>query len=204
MLHSLNLKKMPSNFKFKYGFKAKAERLSEEHRTQLSLTKFDALDAFLLADHLDIPIITIDELKASLPSNFYKTLCDTDKFSAMWTVNEDGDKFIIHNNHHSPKRQQSNLMHELAHIILNHQISPEAARLCFLTGLHYFNKEQEQEAKYLGACLQITRPGLLWALKQGFSNSKISDYYKASPEMVTYRLNISGVLIQRSFVKSYK
>ncbi len=195
---------MPSNFKFKYGFKAKAERLSEEYRAQLGLTKFDALDACILANYLDIPIVTIDELKDSLPFNFYKTLCNTDKFSAMWTVNEDADKFIIHNNHHSPKRQQSNLMHELAHLILKHEISPEAARLCFLTGLHYFNKEQEQEAKYLGACLQIARPGLLWALKKGYSELQISDYYKASSEMVSYRLKVSGVLIQRSFVKNYK
>lgn len=190
---------MPSSFKFKYGFKAKAERLSEQYRQALGFSKFDPLDAFLLAGHLNIPIATVDDFENDLQGDFFATLRDTSRFSAMWLPNEHDDKFIIHNNYHSSKRQQSNIMHELAHVILGHNISPEAARLCFITGLHYFNSEHEQEAKYLGGCLQITRPGLLWALKKKWSENKISDYYHASLEMVRYRLNISGVLIQRNY-----
>lgn len=190
---------MPSNFVFKYGFKAKAERLAEQYREELGFSKFSPLDAFVLAKHLDISIAAVDDFENDLPDSFLRTLRDTSKFSAMWMANEDSDKFIIHNNYHATKRQQSNLMHELAHVILQYEISEEAARLCFLTGLHYFNKEQEQEAKYFGGCLQITRPGLQWALKRNFTDQKISDYYNASIEMVNYRLNISGVLIQRSY-----
>ena len=189
---------MPSSYKFKYGFKTKAERLSEQYRDELGFSKFDPLDAYLLAKHLSVPISAVDDFESDLQESNLATLRDTSKFSAMWFANEDDEKFIIHNNYHSSKRQQSNLMHELAHVILEHNISPEAARLCFQTGLHYFNTEHEQEAKYLGGCLQITRPGLLWALKRNWSENKISDYYHASVEMVRYRLNISGVLIQRS------
>ena len=190
---------MPSKFKFKHGFKADAERLSERYREELGLSKFDPLDALLLAKHVAIPVVTIDEFNNDLPLTFLKTLRDTRKFHAMWMSNEENDKFIIHNNYHSPKRQQSNLMHELAHVILKHNISQEAAQLCFLTGLHYFNVQQEQEAKFLGGCLQISRSGLLWAKKKNLSDHEISDYYNASLEMVTYRLNISGVLIQRKY-----
>ena len=118
----------------------------------------------------------------------------------MWMPNSEGVKLIVHNDYHSAKRQQSNLMHELAHIILKHQISEEAAKLCFLYGLHYFNAEQENEAKFLGACLQITRPGLLWALKKEYTIEQISDYFNASIEMVQFRLNKSGVNKQRSYM----
>ena len=90
-------------------------------------------------------------------------------------------------------------MHELAHVILGHNIPDDLAQLCLIFGLHYFNQKQEQEAKYLGACLQITRPGLQWALKRGFSEDQISDYFNASLDMVRYRLNITGVLIQRKY-----
>lgn len=197
---------MPSKSVLKRGFKAEAERISEQYRQKLGFSKFDPLDAFVLAKHLDIPVFSVDEAFAGdLSSPHLPKLHDTSKFSAFWMPNEDGDKIIIHNHYHSEKRQQSNIMHELAHIIRNHEIPEETAKLCFLLNLHYFNKEQEEEAKYLGACLQITRPGLQWALKQNYSPEQISNYYNASVEMVKFRLNTSGVLIQRNYFisKSY-
>jgi Zn-dependent peptidase ImmA (M78 family) len=196
---------MPSNFKFKWGFKAEAERLSEQFRNQLRISKFDPLDAFLLANHLDIPIFTVKQLYDGNEAHpAFLRLSDTSKFSAIWMPNEDGDKIIIHNDNHSAKRQQSNIMHELAHIIKNHTVPGDYARLCMEFNLHYYNKEHEQEAKYLGACLQITRPGLLWALKRNFSESEISEYFNASIDMVRYRLNISGVLRQKGYINSKK
>src|SRR5687767_7161318 len=119
MRHSIkNLSRMPSSFKFKYGFKAKAERLSEKYREELHISKFDPLDAFKLAAHLKIPIKTADEFCGSIPDKQLLILRDTSKFSAMWMPDCDGQKIILHNDHHSGKRQQSNLMHELSHIIL--------------------------------------------------------------------------------------
>jgi Zn-dependent peptidase ImmA (M78 family) len=189
---------MPSKSVLKRGFKAKAERISESYRKELGISKFDPMDAFQLAEHLNIPIVGVDHLSCDLQNDHYNSLRNLDKFSAMWMPNEDNDKIIIHNNYHSLKRQQSNLMHELAHIILNHEIPDEQARLCQLLGLHYYNNEHEQEAKYLGGCLQITRPGLLWALKNNYSESRMSEYYTASLEMVNYRIKVTGVLRQRA------
>ena len=190
---------MPSKSVLKRGFKAEAERLSEKYRQELGISKFDPLDAFALAAHLDIPIFSVNEIFAANLSSPYRTqLNDTSKFSAVWMLNKMGKKIIIHNDNHSSKRQQSNIMHELAHIIQKHEIPLEAAKLCHLFNLHYFNKEHEQEAKYLGACLQITRPGLQWALKRNYSPEEISDHFNASIEMVKFRLNASGVLIQRN------
>lgn len=189
---------MASKSLLERGFKAKAERLSEKFRNELAISKFAPLDAFDLAKHLEIPIFSVLELKDDLQPTQYDRLSDPKKFSAVWMPNCDNEKIIIHNNFHSKKRQQSNLMHELAHIILGHEIPDEQARLCFLLGLHYYNPVHEEEAKYLGGCLQITRPGLLWCIKNGDSESEISEYYVASTEMVSYRLRITGVLRQRS------
>lgn len=190
---------MPSKSILRRGFKAEAERISEKYREEIGVSKFNPLDAFTLAKHLEIPIFTVNEAFAdNLDSPYLSKLNDTSRFSAVWMPNKDGDKIIIHNSNHSNKRQQSNIMHELAHIICGHEIPEEAAKLCHLLSLHYFNKEHEEEAKYLGSCLQITRSGLQWALKQDYSHEKISDYYTASIDMVRFRLNTSGVLIQRN------
>jgi Zn-dependent peptidase ImmA (M78 family) len=180
------------------GFKARAERISESYRDELGISKFDPFNAFDLAKHLGVPVVGVEDLRKDLGKEDYSRLSNKDKFSAMWMPNEDGDKIIIHNNFHSLKRQQSNLMHELAHIILDHCIPEEQARLCAVLGLHYYNEEHEQEAKHLGGCLQITRLGLLWALKKGYSETEISDHYTASLDMVQFRLRITGVLKQRA------
>jgi Zn-dependent peptidase ImmA (M78 family) len=189
---------VPSKSLLQRGFKARAERIAESYRDKLGISKFDPLNAFDLATHLGVPVVGVVDLRGDLGDDNYSRLSNKDKFSAMWMPNEDGDKIILHNNFHSLKRQQSNLMHELAHIILDHRIPEEQARLCAMLGLHYYNEEHEQEARHLGGCLQITRPGLLWALKKGYSETEISEHYTASLDMVQFRLRITGVLKQRA------
>lgn len=179
---------------YDWGFKTKAENLSIKYREELKRSKFDPLDAFTLAEHLDIPIFTVDEaFEGNEDHPSYSHMNDTAKFNALWMPNEDGERIVIHNSNHSAKRQQSNLMHELAHIILNHTIPEDIAKVCMLYNLHYYNKKQEAEAKFLGACLQLTKPSILWARKENWSFQKVSDHYSASVEMVTFRFNTIGI-----------
>jgi Zn-dependent peptidase ImmA (M78 family) len=191
---------MPSKSVLERGFKTLAEKISEDLRKELRIAKFDPLDAFKLAAHLNAPVFSVSEVFADEPTSPQAILLNNpDLFSAMWMPNAEGIKLIIHNSNHSKFRQQSNIMHELSHIIRKHEIPDETARLCLKFNLHYYNPIHEQEAKYLGGCLQITRAGLLWALKQGMSHTEISEYYCASHEMVKYRLGITGAERQRAF-----
>lgn len=185
---------MPSKSLLDRGFPKKAEKIAEDYRAALRISKFDPLDAFLLAEYIGTSIFSVDNaFEGNTEHPQYYLMQDVEKFSAMWMPNEDGDKIIIHNTNHSKFRQQSNLMHELSHIILKHEIPDEYAKLCLQLNLHYYDKKQEQEAKYLGGCLQITKPGLQWALKRNWNTEQISEYYSASTDMVNYRLGISGV-----------
>lgn len=184
---------MPSKNYLERGFKSRAEEMGIYYRQQLSISKFDPLDAFELAKHLQIEVFTLNEIFISNPDNaHFKHLSEPSNFSATWMPNSDGDKIIIHNTSHSSYRQQSNIMHELSHIILGHEIPEEYARLAAQFGLICYDPKAEQEAKYLGGCLQITRPGLQWAIKR-FNHDEISKYYSASMEMVRYRLGVTGV-----------
>lgn len=173
------------------GFKTQAEKIAEDFRIKLKVAKTARLCAFDLAKFLTIPIASCEEL---LDSSSVYNIKNT--FNAMWFRNVDGDKVIIHNTTQSPHRQQSNLMHELAHIIRDHSVPEYIKTLKLPMNLYYYNEVHEEEAKYLGGCLQLPRCALLWALKQGYSKDKISDYYLASPEMVQYRINATGVMRQ--------
>jgi Zn-dependent peptidase ImmA (M78 family) len=192
---------MATNSALKRGFKKEAEEISEKYRAELGISKFAPLDAYVLAEHLNVPVFSVNQLFEGMEdSPAFLRMSDTAYFSAVWMPNEDGDKIILHNTNHSKKRQQSNIMHELSHIIRGHEVPDECARLCMQFNLHYYNKEHEKEARYLGACLQITRPGLFWSLKKNYTEEQISEYYNASLEMVRFRLNASGVLKQRKYM----
>jgi Zn-dependent peptidase ImmA (M78 family) len=176
------------------GFVGEAEKLSEAYRKELGLSIFSPLDAFKLATHLGVPIACVkdclseeDAIKLIGTKNLPKD------FSAIRTVNCDGHDIIIHNSNNSSLRQQSDIMHELAHVIRKHDQSPEVKRLCYRLKLQSTNLVQEEEARYLGACLQMTKAGLFWAFKNNYTYEQISSYFSASLEMVNYRVKISGV-----------
>lgn len=79
-------------------------------------------------------------------------------------------------------------MHEAAHLICNH--SPAKVGLC---GMRSYDDVHEEEAKWLGASLQITRHGLLWAVRKQMGNDEIARFYGASEALVRFRRNLTGV-----------
>lgn len=182
-----------SNSLLKHGFKAKAERKSESLRKELGVSKFGALCGFDLAKHLDILVCGVTDV---LPAEEVKRLNDPtkkEKFSALLFRNIDNDPVIIHNDLDSKYRQQSNLMHELAHFICGHEVPDDIKNINISADLRYYNDVHEAEAIYLGGCLQITKAGLLWKRKTKSSVEEISNYYNASVDMVNYRMSILGL-----------
>ena len=89
-------------------------------------------------------------------------------------------------------RDRSDVMHELAHIICKHTREQKQYEFQIPFGMHEYNDTQE-EAKCLGATLQLPQPSLLWASKNNMSNKEIASYFNASEEMVQYRINLTGI-----------
>ena len=80
-------------------------------------------------------------------------------------------------------------MHEVAHILLKHRmvgLDPQ-------TGLFKRRQQDENEAVYLGGCLQIPRRGLLWAVQRKLTISQIAVHFGASEAMVRLRSNVTGI-----------
>jgi hypothetical protein len=176
------------------GFKAEAERLAARIRSDMGVPPALRLDVDHLAKHLGVTVRSADEL---VPREELERLDNLQPgcFSAAIFYLPNGHVVAVMNPlNDSAARRDSDLAHELAHLILKHNPS-QVDRLGDLT---FFDcdSEQEQEANWLAGCLLLPRPLLLRAAKQGLSAEQVAQKYAVSIEMARFRLNTSGVYLQ--------
>lgn len=188
----------------KRGFKAEAERISTKFRLKLGLNAYQHLCAFELAKYLNVEVLSPEVLDID-DKGLIALMGESKKgsgWSALTMSDKKNKKIIIHNVNSSQARQQSNIMHELAHIICKHEITiPDGYILPDY--MRYYDKSQEAEAEYLGSCLQLSRECLIWALKENMSKEEISSNYSASLQMVNFRINSTGVNKQLKYYRKY-
>lgn len=179
----------------KKGFKAEAERKAGYYRKLLELKEYDPLPVRLLAENLDITLLTPKDIPG-ISDELIHTLQVTGKnfWSAAIFMREE-KKFIIHNPTHSPFRQESDIMHEIAHAICDHELKNlQTAMAGCIIPLRKYDQDQEDEAEWLGASLQLPWKALFHHHKiKKTSESEISRLFNASEQMVRYRLSVSGV-----------
>lgn len=181
---------MSSTQLLKRGFKAKADKLSTSYREQLNLKAWEPICAFKLAEYLKIPFYKATDFVSS--SYEIETL-KKNEWSALTMVTKIGNQIIIFNPYHSEQRQQSDIMHELAHIICEHKRDTEKYNFVIPFGMHEFDEIQEEEAKCLGATLQLSKACLFWSNKRNMTYEEIAKKFNSSTEMVRYRMNITGI-----------
>jgi Zn-dependent peptidase ImmA (M78 family) len=175
------------------GFKSEAERLADRTKTQMGVAAAEPVKIRALARHLNIDIVPADQLID------HRKLHDLDTaqqgaFSAA-TFHLSKDRVIIVCNPlNDPARTNSDIAHELAHILLDHQVR----ELQTIAGNTFFtcDPEQEEEANWLAGCLLLPRQALLREAFAGASAESIAAKYQVSPSMARFRLNTSGVLLQ--------
>jgi hypothetical protein len=187
---------------FERGFKTWCERVSIQQRRELNLAATDPLDPRRVADRLKVKIWAAEEVPELAPE-YLNTLLyeDSSSWSAV-TIKVALQTLIILNSSHSKARQSSDLMHELAHLIIGHESSRIDVSEDGLLMLHSYDKKQEDEANWLAGCLLLPRDVLMFVRRQRLSNREIQTKYGVSPEMLDYRLRMSGVDLQLSRAKS--
>lgn len=175
------------------GFKSWAEEAALTQRQALGLGNEAPLPARVLADHLDAVIVELSEIPGVPQEVVHHLLVvDRDSWSAA-TIVRNGCIVIVHNTTHSVRRQESNLMHELAHILCKHRPSHMVQSGSLPFALRTFDKEQEEEAGWLGGCLQLPRPALLWSIQRGMTEKEMVEHFGASGDLVKYRRRMTGV-----------
>ena len=178
---------------FQRGFKSWCENVSLQHRKEMSLQPIDPIDPRALAGKLGVIVWKADEV----PEIAQKTLevltkDDPESWSAM-TLCGEGKNLIVLNPANSPGRMNSDLTHELSHIIIGHEAGRVDVTPDNLLMLRNFNKEQEEEANWLAGCLLLPRPALLHIRKKGLDNVSVKKMYGVSGSMFDYRMRMTGV-----------
>ena len=167
-------------------FKRWCEAIATEQRSLLNLQAFDRLTAYQLATHLGAIILTPEQLP-SLDQQHLEVLLASNTWSAAVICQHPLQ--IVHNPRHADVRRESNLMHELGHVLLEHSMIGFDPK----TGLPLRRPQDEKEATYLGGCLQIPHRGLLWTVQREMTSSQIAKHFGASEEMVLLRSNAVGL-----------
>lgn len=168
------------------ALRCRCEAISTEQRALLGLRAFDPLPASLLADKLGALVQTPEQFPA-LSKDQITCLLRRNQWSAA--IVSRNPLWIVINPNRTRARYESDLMHELSHVLLNHPM----ARFDAATGLPVRSQVHENEAAFLGSCLQIPKRGLLWARQQGWPNRQIAVHFGASEVMVSFRLNMTSI-----------
>ena len=175
------------------GFKSEAERIARDVRTELGMRASQSVTPDMLADLLGIEVRAGDEL---IPRKRFTELekVQPGAFSAC-TFRPSADRVVVVYNPLSAKsRQRSDLAHELAHTLLEHELS-RVERLGDVTFLSC-DPAQEEEAAWLSGCLLLPRALLLSEIRKGSGARDIAKKYGVSEQMAQYRLGVTGVVRQ--------
>lgn len=177
--------------KYRYGFKAEANRFSLELREEMGISPNEPLCPWKLADHLSVPIIELSDLPDCDEKKYLMNGKGKEEFSA--TVCYGGTKaFIINNDVHIRKRQASDIAHELAHVLMGHPPSPPFDK----TGKREFLAEIEKEAEWLGPALLVSEHAALHAYKviqaSQHTLASLSDDWSITEDVIRMRMNAVG------------
>ena len=174
------------------GFKAQAERLAEETRSDMGIRPSDGLDAVALATHAGANVIRADKLTSHSKLKALEAL-QPGAFSAC-TFQVRGRSIIVYSPLASFGRTQSDIAHEVSHILLGHDLQTVQQ----LDGLSFFtcDPDEEQEANWLASCLLLPRTLILQAVRRGLSAVEIAQKHGVSQPMAEFRIRATGVLRQ--------
>lgn len=176
------------------GFKAEAERLAARLRGNLGLPSNAAVDLSQLAAHIGVETRSADELVERTALELLEELQPGCFNAASFHMPDGRIVAVLNPVASSPARRRSDLAHELAHVLLKHEIR----QVHRIGGFTFFDcdPEQEDEANWLAGCLLLPRPLLLTAVRRGLSAEEVAEANGVSPQMALFRLNASGVYFQ--------
>jgi Zn-dependent peptidase ImmA (M78 family) len=175
--------------KLRRGFKSEAEAYALEFRQELGIGASHPLCMFKLAKHLHVRTMGLSLLEEQLPVACYVLLTTSVKspFSAV-TLYERSSRCILYNDSHAPQRQQSDIAHELSHIILGHSPS----ELTTDSGGRHYDKELEDEAACLSGVLLLPKPAAIAVMASRRPIGLAAIDFNISEKMMSMRLHQSG------------
>jgi hypothetical protein len=180
------------------GFKTWAENLALNIRRDLSLAAHAPLSPLVLAEHLDVKVWTPRDVPGITQPVLNQLLHDDpDGWSAV-SCSSNERVIVIYNPKHSGGRQNSDIAHELAHILLEHEPSRIVLSHDGAMVMRSFDPKQEEEANWLGWCILLPRAALVRAMSNRLEVEEIAEQWAVSRTLVEYRIRMTGVRTQMS------
>jgi hypothetical protein len=175
------------------GFKTWAENVAINIRRDLDLPSHAPLSAHQLAGHLDVLLWTPYDVP-NIPGDVVAQLLerDPDGWSAVTCLVNDEAR-VIYNPKHSLARQNSDIAHELAHVILEHEPGKIVLSYDASIAMRSFDPKQEEEASCLGWSLLLPRTALAHATKARLGKTEIARKWVVSEQLVEYRTRVTGI-----------
>lgn len=174
------------------GFKAEAERTSSAFRQELGVAETHILPLDRAAGKMGAELRSAGELVAIDRLREIERI-QPGAFSAC--TFELGERLVIvWNPLANPARTNSDIAHELAHLLLDHAVKEVQT----VGGLTFFgcNPDEEQEANWLAGCLLLPRALVVSELRAGYTAEQIAERFKVSSQMANYRVRATGALRQ--------
>lgn len=174
------------------GFKAEAERTAQRLRADAGVGRVARLDLRSVAKNLDVRIVPADEL---VPIESLQEIerIQAYAFSAC-TFEINGLHVIVYNPLRTRPRRRSDIAHELAHIILEHDL----AEIQYLDGVPFrtCRPDQEEQATALGGTLLLPRAALFEEARRGANVDQVAKKFGVTKQMAQFRWNTTGVARQ--------
>lgn len=178
---------------FRRGFKSQCERRSVEFRKQFGLSDHDALSADRLAKELRVTVWSTDDVDGISESARAVLRDETDQSWSALTMRLGAAHLVVYKPVSSKGRRNNVVMHELAHIILGHEL----AKACILEDGSLvpgnFDQDQEDEADWLAGALLLPRPALMSIRRRRLSDRDACEEHLVSQEMLKWRFRMTGV-----------
>ena len=175
------------------GFKAESERIAKDIWTAMGVEADGCMDAVELAQHIGCIVRAADTLVDIAKVKELHRIQDNAFFACTFEL-PGGRRAVVFNPLMPDTRRNSDVAHEVAHILLSHRLS----RLERLGNVGFLScdKQQEDEAGWLAGCLLLPRFALVHDLKKRMSHETIARARVLSEEMVEYRVRVTGVARQ--------
>jgi Zn-dependent peptidase ImmA (M78 family) len=110
-----------------------------------------------------------------------------------FTIRGGAKHLIVVNPSQSIRRKNSVIMHELAHIMLGHDLADATVASTGELLPSTYDANQEDEAAWLGATLLLPRPALLWMRYRRLADEEAADHFGVSRHLLQWRIRMTGV-----------
>lgn len=178
------------------GFKAWAERTATAIRKELGLEITAPLPPRQLANHLGVTLWTCRDVPGMTQADI-RQLTERDPWGwSAVTVTSGQNTIVVYNDEHSDGRQASDITHELAHVILNHEPAKVILSESIEVSMRSFDQKQEDEANCLSWALLLPREALFSARKRRMKSAHIATAFGVTTTLVDFRLKMTGIDLQ--------